>query len=62
MSNYKLVVIQTDGKTDVQDKYDGMEFAAISGIDAAVTLAKQENVNIYTSIQEQIIDTPLTTS
>ena len=62
MSEYKLVVIQTDGKTDVQDKYNGMEFSAISGIEEAVSLAKQEDVNIYTSIQEQNIDSSITTS
>ena len=62
MSEYKLVVIQTDGKTDVQNKYNGMEFSAISGIEEAVSLAKQEDVNIYTSIQEQNIDSSITTS
>ena len=54
MSEYKLVVIQTDGNTETQDKYNGLEFSAISGIEEAVTTAKQENTNIYTSIQEEI--------
>ena len=62
MSEYKLVVIQTDGNTETQDKYNGLEFSAISGIEEAVYLAKQEDVNIYTSIQEQNIDSSITTS
>ena len=62
MSEYKLVVIQTDGNTETQDKYNGLEFSAISGIEEAVSLAKQEDVNIYTSIQEQSIDSSITTS
>lgn len=53
MSEYKLVVIQTDGGTDVQDKYNGLEFSAITGIQEAVEEANALNKNIYTCIQQE---------
>lgn len=53
MSEYKLVVIQTDGGEDVQDKYDGLEFSALTGIQQAVEEANAENIHLYTSIQQE---------
>lgn len=56
MSEYKLVVIQTDGGEDVQDKYDGLEFSALTGIQQAVEEANAENIHLYTSIQQEADD------
>ena len=62
MSEYKLVVIQTDGKKDVQSEYDGLEFSDITGVQQAVAEAKAKDTNLYTSIQQEEDESSLPTT
>ena len=52
MSEYKLVVIQTDGKSNVEDKYNNTSYSYYEGATSAMTEALEEDENICASIIE----------